>query len=75
MSRWAKFEDDPAARALYPLGWQPPKRQNERQATCPRCGVTVTDQTPSAFYQEHDERCTGVLNEPTDQQNRSRDDG
>jgi hypothetical protein len=32
---------------------------------CEKCGATVTDQTPSAFYVEHDERCGGLLNEPT----------
>lgn len=31
---------------------------------CPNCGVTVTDQTPSALYLEHDETCGGDLNEP-----------
>lgn len=33
-------------------------------ATCPKCGVTVTDQTPSGFYSNHDERCGGPLEEP-----------
>lgn len=32
--------------------------------SCPKCGVTVTDQTPSAFYVNHDERCGGPLEEP-----------
>ena len=31
---------------------------------CPKCGATVTDQTPSVFYVAHDERCSGTLNEP-----------
>jgi hypothetical protein len=38
---------------------------SESSATCPECGVTVTDQTPSGFYSAHDERCGGPLEEPT----------
>ena len=34
--------------------------------TCPKRGVTVTDQTPSAFYPSHDERCGGDLSELED---------
>lgn len=33
-------------------------------ATCARCGVEVTPETPSAFYPEHDHRCGGLLEEP-----------
>lgn len=33
-------------------------------AQCPKCGATVTDQTPSVFYTVHDEQCGGPLEEP-----------
>ncbi len=36
----------------------------EPSAECPKCGVRVTDQTPSTFYTHHDETCGGALEEP-----------
>lgn len=38
--------------------------QGEPTASCPKCGTTVTDQTPSTFYTRHDETCGGALEEP-----------
>ena len=37
-------------------------------AQCPKCGVVVTDQTPSTFYTGHDERCGGELHEPSERE-------
>lgn len=39
-------------------------RRSEPSAECPKCGVRVTDQTPSTFYTHHDESCLGTLDEP-----------
>lgn len=36
----------------------------EPSAECPKCGVRVTDETPSTFYTHHDEACGGPLEEP-----------
>lgn len=47
-------------------------RSGDPSSTCSKCDVTVTDQTPSAFYLNHDERCGGDLPEPDD---RGSDDG
>lgn len=41
-----------------------PVEAPESSARCPKCGATVTDQTPSTFYTHHDETCGGELNEP-----------
>lgn len=37
----------------------------DSRTRCPKCGVEVTDQTPSSFYPEHDKRCGGPLDEPS----------
>lgn len=41
-----------------------PCHKSDDSSTCVTCGVTVTDQTPSTYYQRHDEVCDGDLREP-----------
>lgn len=56
-----------SAQHWFNAGWDACARrtvQGEPNATCPKCGTTVTDQTPSTFYAHHDEACGGALEEP-----------